>query len=76
MALLDVLAKNASLCVVWPVHNTWQQLSGLPAERATLFALIPREREVPLLLKDPTALLIQFILLLPLHLDQSKYFVQ
>jgi hypothetical protein len=32
-----------------------------------------REREVPMLLRDPTALLTQLMLLLPLHLEQSKF---
>ncbi|CAL7947523.1 unnamed protein product [Xylocopa violacea] len=73
VALLDVLAKNARLCMFGPVQHTWQQLSGLPSESATTFALTPDEREVPLLLRDPTALLIQFILLLPLHLDHTYF---
>lgn len=68
-----MLAKNARLCMFWPVQHTWQQLCGLPAESATPLALTLHEEEVPLLLRDPTALLIQFILLLPLHLDQSNY---
>lgn len=50
----------------WPAQHTWKQL-------CTPFALTLHEGEVPLLLRDPTALLIQFILLLPLHLDQGKH---
>ncbi|XP_033303152.1 E3 ubiquitin-protein ligase Ubr3 isoform X1 [Bombus bifarius] len=73
VALLDVLAKNARLCMIWPVQHTWQQLSGLPPEPATPLALTLHEGEVPLLLRDPTALLIQFILLLPLHADQAYF---
>lgn len=66
---------HARVLVTWPVHHVWQQLSGIPLveEPASSFALTPREREVPLLLRDPTAMLIQFILLLPLHLDQSMH---
>ncbi|XP_071446964.1 E3 ubiquitin-protein ligase Ubr3 isoform X2 [Hetaerina americana] len=43
----------------------------LPLEGS--LALAPQEREVPLLLRDPTALLTQFILLLPLQLE-LRYF--
>ncbi|XP_076160459.1 ubr3 ubiquitin ligase isoform X2 [Ptiloglossa arizonensis] len=73
VALLHVLAMHARVLTTWPVHHTWQQLSGIPPEPATSLALTPHEREVPLLLRDPTALLIQFILLLPLHLDQTYF---
>lgn len=44
---------------------------SLPLEES--LALAPQEREVPLLLRDPTALLTQFILLLPLQLE-LRYF--
>lgn len=72
VALLHVLAMHARVLVTWPVHHVWQQLAiPLIEEPTSSFALTPREREVPLLLRDPTAMLIQFILLLPLHLDQS-----
>lgn len=57
---------------MWPAWMTFQQLCGLPA-KVPVTALAPIEREVPLLLRDPIALLLQFVLLLPLHLDQSKY---
>ncbi|XP_020708415.2 E3 ubiquitin-protein ligase Ubr3 [Athalia rosae] len=73
VALLHVLAMHARVLTNWPVWQTWQQLSGLPAEPAAPLALTPVEKEVPLLLRDPTALLIQFILLLPLHLDQTYF---
>ncbi|KAI4500168.1 hypothetical protein M0802_004585 [Mischocyttarus mexicanus] len=73
VALLHVLAMHAKVLTTWPVHHIWQQLSGIPAEPSAPLALTPHEREVPLLLRDPTALLIQFILLLPLHLDQAYF---
>ncbi|XP_072747592.1 E3 ubiquitin-protein ligase Ubr3 isoform X3 [Anoplolepis gracilipes] len=71
VALLHVLAMHARVLVTWPVHHVWQQLSGIPLIEEP--ALTPYEREVPLLLRDPTAMLIQFILLLPLHLDQTYF---
>ncbi|XP_070516369.1 E3 ubiquitin-protein ligase Ubr3 isoform X1 [Cardiocondyla obscurior] len=75
VALLHVLAMHARVLTTWPVHHVWQQLSGisLMEESAPSLALTPHERQVPLLLRDPTAMLIQFILLLPLHLDQTYF---
>ncbi|XP_046744693.1 E3 ubiquitin-protein ligase Ubr3 isoform X1 [Diprion similis] len=73
VALLHVLAMHARVLTNWPVWQTWQQLSGLLPEPAAPLALTLIENEVPLLLRDPTALLIQFVLLLPLHLDQTYF---
>ncbi|XP_076675053.1 ubr3 ubiquitin ligase isoform X2 [Andrena cerasifolii] len=73
VALLHVLAVHARVLTAWPVQHTLQQLSGIPAESAPRLAIIPHGKEVPLLLRDPTALLLQFILLLPLHLDQTYF---
>ncbi|XP_015603280.1 E3 ubiquitin-protein ligase Ubr3 isoform X2 [Cephus cinctus] len=72
VALLHVLAMHARVLTTWPVHHTWQELAGLPLDPTPL-ELTPLQKEVPLLLKDPTALLLQFILLLPLHLDQTYF---
>lgn len=68
-----MLAVHARVLAMWPAWMTFQQLCGLPAMALGTTALVPIEREVPLLLRDPIALLLQFVLLLPLHLDQSKY---
>ncbi|XP_034951822.1 E3 ubiquitin-protein ligase Ubr3 [Chelonus insularis] len=73
VALLHILAMHARVLTTWPVHQTWQQLSGLPLDPATPLAVTPHEREVPLLLRDAIALLLQFILLLPLHIDQTYF---
>lgn len=75
VALLHVLAMHARVLTTWPVHHVWQQLSGISLieESPSSLALTLHERQVPLLLRDPTAMLIQFILLLPLHLDQSMH---
>ncbi|XP_020290278.1 E3 ubiquitin-protein ligase UBR3 isoform X2 [Pseudomyrmex gracilis] len=75
VALLHVLAVHARVLTAWPVHHVWQQLSGihLMEESTSSLALTPHEREVPLFLRDPTAMLIQFILLLPLHLDRTYF---
>lgn len=70
--LLHVLSVHARVLARWPALMTLQQLCGLPPKPPENKEIVPVEREVPLLLKDPVALLLQFILLLPLHLDQSK----
>jgi len=70
--LLHVLAVHGRMLRSWPVWHTLQQVAGIQSQPQAPLALKPYEKEVPLLLRDPTALLIQFILLLPLHLDQSK----
>lgn len=74
MPLLHVLAVHARLLAHWPAWETFQQLAGA---RTTQWdappALVPIEHQVPLLLRDPLALLTQFILLLPLHLDQTYF---
>lgn len=76
VALLHVLAVHARVFTLWPVHQTWEQLTGLPLDPTLNLALVPHEGEVPLLLRDPIALLIQFILLLPLHIDQSTWSIK
>ncbi|XP_074027443.1 ubr3 ubiquitin ligase isoform X2 [Leptinotarsa decemlineata] len=70
--VLAVHARVARVLAMWPAWMTFQQLCGLPA-KVPITTLAPIEREVPLLLRDPTALLLQFILLLPLHLDQTYF---
>ncbi|XP_025832184.1 E3 ubiquitin-protein ligase Ubr3 isoform X1 [Agrilus planipennis] len=71
--LLHVLAVHARVLALWPAWMTFQQLCGLPSAPSSSMSLAPVEREVPLLLRDPVALLLQFVLLLPLHLDQSYF---
>ncbi|XP_044253038.1 E3 ubiquitin-protein ligase Ubr3 [Tribolium madens] len=72
--VLSVHARVARVLAMWPAWMTFQQLCGLPPKPPSDTALAPVENEVPLLLRDPVALLLQFILLLPLHLDQN-YFI-
>ncbi|XP_045478273.1 E3 ubiquitin-protein ligase Ubr3 isoform X3 [Harmonia axyridis] len=70
--LLHVLAFHARVArgmAKWAAWTTFEQLCGLPNQN-TVNALANIEREVPLMLRDPIALLLQFVLLLPLHLDQ------
>lgn len=74
--LLHVLAVHARVLALWPAWMTFQQLCGQPVANswgAGPTSLTPVAREVPLLLRDPVALLLQFVLLLPLHLDQTYF---
>lgn len=71
--LLHVLALHARVLASWPASITFQQLCGLRASSSSAQAIAAVEKEVPLLIRDPMALLLQFVLLLPLQLDQSKY---
>ncbi|GLV32959.1 Ubr3 ubiquitin ligase [Carabus blaptoides fortunei] len=74
LPLLHVLAVHARFLAQWPFWSTWQQLSGVVDSPSTApMALQPIEREVPLLYRDPAALLMQFTLLLPLHIDQTYF---
>lgn len=73
--LLHVLAVHARVAkgmARWPSWMTFKQLCGLPP-KDPVTSLAPMEMEVPVLLKDPIALLLQFVLLLPLHLDQTYF---
>ncbi|XP_060521351.1 E3 ubiquitin-protein ligase Ubr3 [Cylas formicarius] len=73
--LLHVLAVHARVArsmAMWPAWTTFQRLCGMP-DKTPVTAVAPVENEVPVLLKDPVALLLQFVLLLPLHLDQTYF---
>ncbi|XP_017785571.1 PREDICTED: E3 ubiquitin-protein ligase UBR3 isoform X2 [Nicrophorus vespilloides] len=67
--LLHVLAVHARVLALWPASMTFQQLCRV----SMVNALAPIEKEVPLLIRDPIALLLHFVLLLPLHLDQTYF---
>lgn len=71
--LLHVLAVHSRMLLSWPIWHTFKQLAGVWLEPREPLALTLYERGVPLLLQDPTALLIHFVLLLPLHIDQSIF---
>ncbi|XP_065200275.1 E3 ubiquitin-protein ligase Ubr3-like isoform X2 [Planococcus citri] len=73
MPLLHVLATHARLLAHPPVWETWQQLTGVVFKEHTSLTLNSDHRSVPLLLRDPAALLTQFVLLLPLNMDQMYF---
>lgn len=53
------------------IRQTWASITQQPVAGSE-GAVTPREREVPLLLRDPVTLLLQLILLLPSRIDQGK----
>ncbi|XP_064095704.1 E3 ubiquitin-protein ligase ubr3-like isoform X3 [Macrobrachium nipponense] len=52
------------------IRQTWASISQRPVTGSE-GAVTPREREVPLLLRDPVTLLLQLVLLLPSRIDQG-----
>ncbi|XP_046801824.1 E3 ubiquitin-protein ligase Ubr3 [Lucilia cuprina] len=70
--LLHVLSVHVRVLVEWPLWSSWASLAGMPVTES---APVPSHcREViPGLLADPIALLLKFILLAPLHLDQEYF---
>ncbi|XP_042224390.1 E3 ubiquitin-protein ligase ubr3-like [Homarus americanus] len=52
------------------IRQTWASITQRPVTGSE-GAVTPREREVPLLLRDPVSLLLQLILLLPSRIDQG-----
>jgi E3 ubiquitin-protein ligase UBR3 len=63
---------HAKTLATWPEWQTWQQVAGIVNKQMDQAVVRPKNKEVPLLLKDPSALLTQFILLLPMRLEQCK----
>ncbi|XP_072397284.1 E3 ubiquitin-protein ligase Ubr3 [Diabrotica undecimpunctata] len=70
--VLAVHARVARVLAMWPAWMSFQQLCGMQA-KVPVTSLARVEREVPLLLRDPIALLLQYILLLPMPLDQTYF---
>jgi E3 ubiquitin-protein ligase UBR3 len=75
----------------WPVWKSWAIVSGLelcngPAGSGNPLVYVSEEDEIkvaqpddeviPYLLGDPCAMILKFILLAPLHLDQGKLFIE
>lgn len=56
----------------WPVWNLWASLCGISFNESNMLVPSHSTELVPILLSDPCALLLKFILLAPLQLDQGK----
>ncbi|CAD7090025.1 unnamed protein product [Hermetia illucens] len=70
--LLHVLSVHVRVLVEWPLWRSWASLAGLPVTDSAPVPSHCREL-IPSLLSDPIALLLKFILLAPLHLDQVYF---
>lgn len=69
--LLHVLSVHVRVLIEWPLWRSWATLCGLPSNDTAPVPSHCRE-STPSLLADPIALMLKFILLAPLHLDQGK----
>lgn len=67
-----MLSVHVRVLVEWPLWRSWASLAGLPVTDSAPVPSHCREL-IPSLLSDPIALLLKFILLAPLHLDQGEY---
>ncbi|XP_017029164.1 E3 ubiquitin-protein ligase Ubr3 isoform X1 [Drosophila kikkawai] len=70
--LLHVLSVHVRVLVEWPLWSSWASLAGLPVSETEPLPAHCLEL-IPSLLADPIALLLKFILLAPLHLDQDYF---
>ncbi|ALC48650.1 CG42593 [Drosophila busckii] len=72
LPLLHVLSVHVRVLVEWPLWSSWASLAGLPVDNSEPLPAHCREM-IPSLLCDPIALLLKFILLAPLNLDQIYF---
>ena len=76
-SLFKVLALNAKVFIQEPYNNLWTQLTGLPDLQDLGMGLVQsrdsHEKEVPLLLRDPIALMIQVLFALPVNIDRAFF---
>ncbi|KAJ6638423.1 E3 ubiquitin-protein ligase Ubr3, partial [Pseudolycoriella hygida] len=70
--LLHVLSAHVRVLTEWPLWRSWASLCGLPNDDSAPVPLLCMEY-IPHLLSDPIALMLKFILLAPLHLDQVYF---
>ncbi|KAI2809956.1 E3 ubiquitin-protein ligase ubr3 [Blomia tropicalis] len=72
--LFQALSLNAKLVLPF-LHFTrlWSQITGIDSDDDAT-NLIPYEKQVPLLMKDPSAILLQFLYALPFNIDKA-YFI-
>lgn len=56
----------------WPIWTMWASLCGIQIYDNTTLVPSRSNESIPLLLSDPCALMLKFILLAPLQLDLGK----
>lgn len=71
--MLHVLSVHVRVLIEWPLWRSWAILCGLPINDSSPVPSHCLEL-IPTLLVDPIALLLKYILLAPLHLDQGSLF--
>ena len=74
LPLLHVLGFHTKRRLPKPLVSEWCQISGLWKEELDPCNIMVRENDVPMLLRDPTTMLIHFVLALPMQIN-SVYFV-
>lgn len=71
--LYQVLALNSKVFMEQSYYPLWTQLTGLSELDYLKNSLVHVEMEVPILLKDPIALMIQLLFSLPVNLDRTYF---
>ena len=72
LPLLHVLAIHMKIMSLKPLVSDWCQVSGLWQDEDDRTLLV-RENDVPVLLRDPTTLLLHFSLILPVQIDRAFF---
>lgn len=73
MPLFHVLALNCHFLIPQYYTSFWSQLTGLPVPEDFRESIAQTDKEVPLLLVDTCAMLIQLLFALPLNVDEKYY---
>ena len=70
MPLFHALSLNAKLVLPMYYMKLWAQITGVDADEIGSH-LLPYEKQVPLLIKDVSAILLQFLYALPFNIDKG-----
>lgn len=70
--MLHALSLNAKLVLPVQFTRLWSQITGIDSDKNN-FNLALYEKQVPLLVKDVSAILLQFIFALPLNIDKGWF---
>ena len=73
MPLFHVLALNCHFLIPQYYTSFWSQLTGLRVPEDFRESVVQSDKEVPLLLVDTCAMLIQLLFALPLNVDEKYY---
>ncbi|OTF78885.1 E3 ubiquitin-protein ligase UBR3-like protein, partial [Euroglyphus maynei] len=70
LPLFHALSLNAKLVLPMYYMKLWAQITGVDADEIGSH-LLPYEKQVPLLIKDVSAILLQFLYALPFNIDKA-----